>query len=70
MGLAAKSSTTKMKFALTLRPTKDLFSYLPADDCEIINKDVIHELKNIVENIASIERFVIILMDEMKVLEN
>ena len=34
------------------------------------NKDVINELKNIVSNFLNIERYIILLMDEMKVQEN
>lgn len=34
------------------------------------NKDVIHELENIVQNFSDIEKYCILLMDEMKIQEN
>ena len=80
LGLTAKSSdtydeirfdpkiNTGFVFLPTRRRLRDYKNYIRSQQSS--NKDVIHELKNAVENFTSIERFVIILMDEMKVQEN
>ena len=80
LGLAAKSpavydeirfdgkNNTGFVFLPNRRRLRDYKNYIRPQ--QGFNKDVIAELKNIVETFSPIEKFVIILMDEMKVQEN
>ena len=80
LGLAAKSPAVYDEIRYDEK-TNSGFVILPSRRClrdyknyirpqQGFNKDVINELKHIVSNFSNIERYVILLMDEMKVQEN
>ena len=80
LGLAAKSPSvydeirydekTNSGFVIlpSRRRLRDYKNYIRPQ--QGFNKNVINELKNIVSNFSNIERYIILLMDEMKVQEN
>ena len=80
LGLAAKSSSVYDEIWYDEK-TNSGFVILPGRRClrdhknyirpqQGFNKDVINEIKNNVSNFSNIERYIILLMDEMKVQEN